>query len=83
MSRVLVTGTTGFGGRPRVTRLSDAGYAVRAAVRGTPSPAFARTIEIVQADLAAPLAWAPLLAGVDAVVHLASIAHARARLPPS
>ena len=81
MTRVLVTGATGFCGRPLVTKLLDAGYSVRAAVRGTPSPPFARAIEIVQADLAASVDWAPLLAGVDAVVHLAGIAHARARIP--
>jgi UDP-glucose 4-epimerase len=81
MSRVLVTGATGFCGRPLVTRLAVAGYAVRAAVRGTPAPQLARTVEIVQADLAASVAWEPLLADVDAVVHLAGIAHARARIP--
>jgi len=81
MSRVLVTGATGFCGRPLVAALNDAGYAVRAAVRGTPSPPFARTIEIVPADLATSVAWEPLVAGVDAVVHLAGIAHARARIP--
>jgi UDP-glucose 4-epimerase len=81
MSRVLVTGATGFCGRPLVTALADAGCAVRAAVRGTPSPPLARAVEIVHANLAASVAWAPLLAGVDAVVHLAGIAHARARLP--
>jgi len=81
MSRVLVTGAAGFCGRPLVTALAEAGDTIRAAVRGTPSPPFARTVEIVQADLAAPVTWAPLLAGVDAVVHLAGIAHARARIP--
>jgi UDP-glucose 4-epimerase len=81
MSRVLVTGATGFCGRPLVTRLADAGYAVRAAVRGTAAPELARTVEIAQADLAASVAWEPLLADVDAVVHLAGIAHARARIP--
>ncbi len=81
MSRVLVTGATGFCGRPLVATLADAGYTVRAAVRGTPSPPLAGAVEIVQADLIASVAWAPLLAGVDAVVHLAGIAHARARIP--
>ncbi|HLH92652.1 MAG TPA: NAD-dependent epimerase/dehydratase family protein [Xanthobacteraceae bacterium] len=81
MTRVLVTGATGFCGRPLVAKLLDAGYAVRAAVRGTPSPPFAPAVEIVDADLATPIDWVPLLAGVDAVVHLAAIAHARARIP--
>ena len=81
MMRVLVTGATGFCGRPLVARLVDAGYAVRAVVRGTPTPPFARAVDVVQADLAAAIAWEPLLGGVDAVVHLAGIAHARARIP--
>ena len=81
MTRVLVTGATGFCGRPLVARLREAGYAVRAAVRGTPSPPFAPAVEVVQANLAASVDWAPLLTGVDAVVHLAGIAHARARIP--
>jgi nucleoside-diphosphate-sugar epimerase len=81
MTRVLVTGATGFCGRPLVAALADAGYAVRVAVRGAPSPPFAQAVEVVQADLAAPVDWASLLAGVDAVIHLAGIAHARARIP--
>jgi len=81
MTRVLVTGATGFCGRPLVAALVDAGYAVRAVVRGAPSPPFARAVDTVQADLAAPVDWAPLLTGVNAVVHLAGIAHARARIP--
>jgi nucleoside-diphosphate-sugar epimerase len=81
MTRVLVTGATGFCGRPLVAALADAGYAVRAAVRGTPAPPFVGAVEVVQVDLAASIDWAPLLAGVDAVVHLAGIAHARARIP--
>ena len=80
MMRVLVTGATGFCGRPLVARLTDAGYAVRAVVRGAPAPPFAHSVDIVQAELAASVACEPLLAGVDAVVHLAGIAHARARI---
>jgi UDP-glucose 4-epimerase len=81
MTRVLVTGATGFCGRPLVAALGDAGCAVRAVVRGAPSPPFGSAVETVQADIAASVDWPPLLAGVDAVVHLAGIAHARARIP--
>jgi UDP-glucose 4-epimerase len=77
MSRVLVTGATGFCGRPLVARLATAGYAVRAAVRRPPSSPLPEGVEIaIHGDLAGSIAWEPLLAGVDAVVHLAGIAHA-------
>ncbi len=82
MTRVLVTGATGFCGRPLVARLAAAGYGVRAAVRRAPSPPLATSVETaLHADLAEPVDWAPLLAGVDAVVHLAGIAHVTRGIP--
>jgi nucleoside-diphosphate-sugar epimerase len=73
---VLVTGATGFVGRAVVTALADAGRAVRAAVRRPPQPPFAAGVEVVQhPDLSQSFDWAPFLAGVDQVVHLAGIAH--------
>jgi len=80
--RVLVTGATGFCGRALVAALADAGYAVRAAVRRAPAPPLRAGVELVtHEDLAGPVAWERLLAGVDAVVHLAGIAHASGRIP--
>ena len=75
MSRVLVTGATGFIGRTLVPALAAAGYDVRAAVRQRPAP-FMPAVEVVtHGDLGADVAWRPLMADVDFVIHLASIAH--------
>ena len=75
MSRVLVTGATGFIGRALVPALVTAGYDVRAAVRDLPAP-FTPAVEVVtHGDLGADVAWPPLMADMDFVIHLAGIAH--------
>ena len=77
MSRILVTGASGFVGSATVKALADAGHQVRAAVRRS-GPTFGAGIEVVQhADLTEALDWQPLLEGIDQVVHLAGIAHSR------
>src|SRR5271156_3884261 len=74
--RVLVTGASGFVGRAVVTAFAHDGPAVRAAVRRPPQPAFAAGVEVVQhPDLSQSFDWAPLLDGVDQIIHLAGIAH--------
>jgi nucleoside-diphosphate-sugar epimerase len=74
--RVLVTGASGFIGRPLVSALDGAGYAVRAAVRDRGGQNFPSGVEVAALpDLAAPVDWSPLVAETDAVVHLAGIAH--------
>ncbi len=74
--RVLVTGASGFIGRPLVAALDGAGYAVRAAVRDRRGQGFPSGVEVAALpDLAAPIDWPALVGGVDAVVHLAGIAH--------
>lgn len=76
MKTVLITGATGFVGRYMVTDLVAAGWSVRAAVRrrpADPAPPGAQWVEY--GDLAGFDAWAPLLQGVDAVIHLAGRAH--------
>jgi nucleoside-diphosphate-sugar epimerase len=76
MSRVLVTGASGFIGRVTVARLARDGHAVRAAVRRKPEPPLPPQAELAEhGDLAQPIDWQPLLDGVDQVVHLAGIAH--------
>ena len=74
--RVLVTGASGTIGRPLTAALAAHGYDVRAAVRAPRTQAFPVGVEVVQLpDLAGPVDWGALLAGIDAVVHLAGIAH--------
>ena len=74
--RVLVTGASGFVGTPLTAALAHAGYAVRAAVRDRRGLTFPPGVEpAALPDLAQPADWVPLVAGVDAVVHLAAIAH--------
>jgi nucleoside-diphosphate-sugar epimerase len=74
--RILVTGASGFIGRALVEQLTEQGHRLRAAMR-LPADIFPRTVEVVAvSDLARPLEWRPLLADMDAVIHLAGIAHA-------
>jgi len=82
---VLVTGASGFVGRAVVAALVTAGEETTAALRrargerpqSAAAPAFPPGVLVVRhGDLSGPVDWAPLLAGVDAVVHLAGIAHA-------
>jgi UDP-glucose 4-epimerase len=76
MSRILVTGASGFIGRALVAELAAAGHSVRAAMR-EPADVFPRSVEVVAvSDLTRPVEWRTLLNRVETVVHLAGIAHA-------
>jgi len=76
VTRILVTGASGFIGRALVTELANAGHSVRAAMR-QPADVFPRSVEVIAvSDLTHLLEWRPLLKNVEAVVHLAGIAHA-------
>jgi nucleoside-diphosphate-sugar epimerase len=73
MSKVLVTGASGFVGRGAVAAFAADGYTVRAALRRPPPESFAAAVEVMQhPDLQQAFDWAPLLAGIDKVVHLAA-----------
>ena len=77
MSRILVTGASGFVGSATVKALADAGHHVRAAMRRS-DPTFGPSVEVVQhPDLTETFDWRPLLEGIDQVVHLAGVAHSR------
>ena len=79
--RVLVTGASGFVGRALTQSLSRAGYHVRAAARdrtGIPATEFVESVHMP--DLSRPVDWRPLLADVDAIVHLAGIAHVSSKI---
>jgi nucleoside-diphosphate-sugar epimerase len=76
VTQILVTGSSGFVGRQLVTALAGAGYRVRAASRNPSAVGFADRVQAAGLpDLAQPIDWAPLLAGVEYVVHLAGVAH--------
>jgi len=76
VTRILVTGASGFIGRALVTELANAGHSVRAAMR-QPADVFPRSVEVIAvSDLTRPLEWRALLKNVETVVHLAGIAHA-------
>lgn len=80
--RVLVTGATGFLGRPVVAAFAGDGQIVRAAVRRAPVPPFGDGVEAIQhPDLAGSFDWRPLLDGVDTVIHLAGIERSRGIRP--
>ena len=74
--RVLVTGASGFVGRALTRALANAGIKVRAAARNVSAIPSGENVEATTLpDLAQPVDWRPLLRNLDAVVHLAGIAH--------
>ena len=73
--RILVTGANGFVGKALVRHLAKAGYVVRAAARSRQALPSGPAIEFAEIPDIADVDWRPLLDGVDAVVHLAAIAH--------
>lgn len=82
VQRVLITGASGFVGRHIVPVMVRAGYRVRAAARDTARVNRAGGVEIVSLpNLGGSHDWAPLLAEMDVVIHLAGIAHISSGVP--
>jgi nucleoside-diphosphate-sugar epimerase len=76
MTRILVTGASGFVGRAVVRAFAASGRVVRAAVRRSPPESLPAGVEtVVHPDLAHSFDWSPCLDGVGQVIHLAGIAH--------
>jgi nucleoside-diphosphate-sugar epimerase len=81
VSRVLVTGATGFVGRYVVANLAHRGHLVRATVRNAASASLPKEVEVVETgDLTPNFAWDVALEGVCHIVHAAGLAHADAHL---
>jgi UDP-glucose 4-epimerase len=74
--KILITGASGFVGQALTRDLAAAGHQVRAAARSTTTIKSENIEPTTLPDLNEPVDWAPLLDGIDAVVHLAGIAHA-------
>jgi nucleoside-diphosphate-sugar epimerase len=75
MTRVLVTGATGFVGQMLCARLAESGYLVRAALRA-PRPLPSCIAEgAVTGSLGTATDWRPALESVDLVVHAAALTH--------
>ncbi|SDM92560.1 Nucleoside-diphosphate-sugar epimerase [Geoalkalibacter ferrihydriticus] len=71
MSRILITGATGFVGRGLCSRLGSEGRDLRCALRHPSSLANA----VVVGDIGPETDWEQALSGVDTVIHLAARAH--------
>jgi nucleoside-diphosphate-sugar epimerase len=76
VSRVLVTGASGFVGSALCAALGASGvHTVRAAMRRAGSIPAGVTESVVVGDIGAATDWDAALAGVDAIVHTAARAH--------
>ncbi len=81
MPVVAITGASGFIGRRLVAAFAQSGWQIRVLARHAPDSGLwgATTADAVVGDLDSPQALAELVAGADAVVHLAGLIKASSR----
>jgi nucleoside-diphosphate-sugar epimerase len=79
---ILVTGSTGFIGRPLCRALADAGAAVRAAVRRPGGPPTQGIEPVLVPDLLDRAALRHAAQGADTIVHLAARVHVMSDAAP-
>ena len=76
LSRILVTGVSGFVGSALCSHLLAQGHAVRAVVRSADSVLSGAGLDVVAVgDVGAQTDWSAALVGVDCIVHCAARAH--------
>ena len=75
MSRIVVTGAGGFVGRAVCGSLAAAGHDVIGTTRGSAASEDSTVAMRTVGDQARSDAWAPVLNGVDYVIHLAARVH--------
>jgi len=79
MTRILLTGASGFAAPTIGARLAAAGHAITTAGRRAPPAEAGAARHVVVAEQSATTDWSPALVDVDVVVHLAGHAHAESR----
>jgi UDP-glucose 4-epimerase len=79
MTRILITGASGFAGPTIAARLAAAGHVLVAAGRSQPPDSAAIRRYVPVPDQTAATDWSAALDGVEVVVHLAGHAHAESR----
>jgi UDP-glucose 4-epimerase len=79
--KVLITGASGFIGKPIVQGLAASGWTVRAAARDPAAiPDTSGVERVALPDLSRAVDWSQFVEGVSHIVHLAGIAHAPGQL---
>lgn len=75
MSKILLTGATGFVGNRLLSMLEDRGHQCRAAVRRPSSTVDVRSESVVVGEIDAQTGWHEAVKDMDVVVHLAARVH--------